>query len=67
MYFVHPAADERFFLHLLLIVVTCATFFEHFRTVGNIKDPTFQATYRTLGLLHDDVEWDTCMWEACID
>jgi hypothetical protein len=27
----------------------------------------FQATYKALGLLQDDAEWDMCMREACID
>jgi hypothetical protein len=67
MYFVHPAVDERFFLHLLFIVVISVTSFEHLQTVDNIKHPTFQAAYKALGLLQDDAEWDTCMWEACID
>jgi len=67
MYFVHPVVGERFFLRLLLTVVPGATFFEHLRTVNNIEHPTFQAAYKTLGLLQDDAKWDTCMREACID
>jgi len=67
MYFIHPAAGERFFLHLLLTIVSGATSFEHLRTVDDIKHPTFQATCKALGLLQDDIEWDTCMREACID
>jgi hypothetical protein len=27
----------------------------------------FQGACRALGLLQDDVEWDTCMREACVD
>jgi len=61
MYFVHPIASERFFLRLLLIVVSGATSFEHLWTINNIKHPTFQATCKALGLLQDDAEWDTCM------
>jgi hypothetical protein len=67
MYFVHPAAGERFFLRLLLIVVPGATSFEHFRTVDDIEHSTFQVACKALGLLQDDAEWDTCMREACID
>jgi hypothetical protein len=37
MYFVHHAASERFFLHLLLIDVPGATSFEHFWTIDNTK------------------------------
>jgi hypothetical protein len=67
MYFIHPAAGERFFLCLLLIVVLGATSFEHLWTVDDIEHPTFQAACKALGLLHDDAKWDMCMREACID
>ncbi len=67
MYFVHPTTGECFFLHLLFIVVPDMTFFEHLWSVDDTKHPTFQATCKTLGLLQDDAEWDTCMREACIN
>jgi hypothetical protein len=67
MYFVHPTTSERFFLHLLLIVVPSTTFFEHLWTVDDIEHSTFQVACGALGLLQNDVEWDTCMHEACID
>jgi len=67
MYFVHPAVGERFFLRLLLTIVPGATSFEHLQTVDDIEHPTFQVACKTLGLLQDDAEWDTCMREACID
>jgi len=66
MYFIHPTAGERFFLRLLLIVILGVTPFEHPRTIDDINHSTFQVAYRALGLLQDNVEWDTCMWEACI-
>jgi hypothetical protein len=67
MYFVHPAAGERFFLRLLFTVVPGATSFKHLWTVDDIEHPTFQAACKALGLLQDDAKWDTCMREACID
>jgi len=67
MYFVHLAAGERFFLHLLLIVIPGATSFERFETIDDIEHLTFQAACKALGLLEDDAEWDMCMREACID
>ncbi len=67
MYFVHLTTGEHFFLHLLLTIIPGTTFFEHLRTVDDTEHPTFQAACETLGLLHDNVEWDTCMREACID
>jgi hypothetical protein len=67
MYFVHPTAGEHFFFRLLLTVVPGATSFEHLQTVDDTEHPTFQVACKTLGLLQDDVEWDMCMREACID
>ncbi len=67
MYFVHPTIGEHFFLCLLLIFVPGATSFEHLRTVNDIEHPTFQAVCGTLGLLQDDIEWDMCIQEACIN
>jgi hypothetical protein len=67
MYFVHPAASERFFLHLPLTIVSGTTFFKHLQIVDNTKHSTFQAACKALGLLQDDAKWDTCMREACID
>ncbi len=67
MYFVHLATTERFFLHLLLIIVLGATSFEHLRVVDDTEHPTFQDACGALGLLLDNAKWDTCMWEACID
>jgi len=51
MYFVHPVANERFFLCLLLTVVPGATSFEHLRIVDDIEHPTFQVACKALGLL----------------
>ncbi len=56
MYFIHPAAGERFFLRLLLTVVLGVPSFEHLRTIDNIEHPTFQVACRALGLLQDDAE-----------
>ncbi len=67
MYFVHPTANERFFLRLLLTIAAGATSFEHLRIINNIEHPKFQVTCRTLKLLQDDAKWDTCMQKACIN
>jgi hypothetical protein len=61
MYFIHPVVDECFFLCLLLIVILGVTSFEHLRTIDDIEHPMFQYAFKALGLLQDDVEWDTCM------
>jgi hypothetical protein len=67
MYFIHPAIGECFFLCLLHTVVPGMTSFEHLQTVDDIEHSTFQATCGALGLLQDNIEWDTCMRETCID
>jgi hypothetical protein len=67
MYFVHPTVGERFFLRLLLIVISGTTSFEHIRTIDDIEHSTFHATCGALGLLEDDTQWNTCMQEAGID
>jgi hypothetical protein len=67
MYFVHPTTSECFILHLILTIVLSATSFEHFWTIDDTKHLTFQAAYRALGLLQNDIKWDTCMHETCID
>jgi hypothetical protein len=67
MYFIHLVIGESFFLHLLLNIVPGATSFKHLWIIDDIEHPTFQVACRALGLLQDDVEWDTCMREACIE
>jgi hypothetical protein len=67
MYFIHHAIGERFFLHLLLIIVPGVTSFEHLWSIDDIKHLMFQAACGALGLLQDNTKWDTCMREACIN
>lgn len=67
MYFVNAASGERYFLRMLLTVVTGATSFEHLHTIDGIVYPTFQATCGAMGLLQDDHQWDVCLLEACVD
>jgi hypothetical protein len=64
MYFVPPAAGERYYLRLLLTQVAGATSFEHLRTVDGEVLPTFQAAAQRRGLLASDDEWDRCLQEA---
>jgi hypothetical protein len=64
MYYVHPSADERFYLRLLLICVKGATSFEHLKTFGITEHPTFKEAYIARGLLEDDSEWLQCLEEA---
>ena len=64
MYFVHPAAGERYYLRILLTKVCGATSFEHLRTVQEILYPSFKEACNALGLLQNDEEWDQCLKEA---
>ncbi|CAG8755002.1 13374_t:CDS:2, partial [Cetraspora pellucida] len=64
MYFIHPQAEERYYLHLLLNIVRGAISFSHLRTVNNIEYPTFKDACEALGMLQNDNEWDECLNEA---
>ena len=64
LYFASPAQGERFYLRMLLTVVTGATSFLHLRTVNGIVHDTFKQTCVALGLLQDDQEWIQCLTEA---
>jgi hypothetical protein len=64
MYYVHPSAEERFYLRLLLTCVKGATSFEHLRTFEGTEHPTFKEACIARGLLEDDSEWHQCLAEA---
>jgi hypothetical protein len=64
MYYVHPSADERFYLRLLLTCVKGATSFEHLKTFEGTEHPTFKEACIARGLLEDDSEWHQCLEEA---
>ena len=64
MWFVSPSQGERFYLRMLLTVITGATLFPDLRTVNGIQHPTFKQACITLGLLQDDQEWIQCLTEA---
>ena len=64
MYFVHPAAGERYYLRMILNVVCNATSFEDLCTVQGIPYHSFKEACNALGLLQDDEEWNQCLKEA---
>jgi hypothetical protein len=64
MYFASPAQGERFYLRILLTVITGTTSFQHLCTVNGIVHPTFKQACVALGLLQDDQEWIQCLTEA---
>ena len=64
MYYVHPSAEERFYIRLLLTCVKGATSFEHLRSFEGTEYPTFKEACIARGLLEDDSEWHQCLEEA---
>ena len=66
MYYVSPAAGERFFLRVLLTAVRGATSFDDLKRVDGLQHPDFKSACVALGLLDSDEEWDRAMREAAI-
>jgi len=66
MFFVPPAAGERYFLRLLLTVAKGPKSFEDLRTTSGVLHPTFQAACIARGLLADDRDWIICFEEAVV-
>ncbi|KAG5715601.1 ATP-dependent DNA helicase PIF1, partial [Termitomyces sp. T112] len=64
MYFASPKQEERFYLRMLLTVVTNATSWADLRTVNGHTYPTYKEACKALGLLEDDAEWRQCLAEA---
>ena len=64
LHFVPPNAGERFYVHLLLMVVKCSKSFEELRSFQGVTYPTFKAACLARGLLEDDAEWRQCLQEA---
>ena len=63
---VHPVAGEVFYLRMLLNHDHSggAKSFEDLRVVNGQQFPTFRLTCNQLGLLQDDMEWETVLEEA---
>jgi hypothetical protein len=66
MYFASPAQRERFYLRMLLTVVTGATSFQDLRTVNGTAYATYKQACIAMGLLQDDQEWVQCLTEAAV-
>ena len=58
------AQGKRFYLWLLLTVVTSAISFDHLHTVNGITYDTYKNVCNALGLLGNDQEWIQCLTEA---
>lgn len=64
MYYVSPAAGERFYIRLQLSQRTGCSSVESLRTVNGVVHPTFKSACGALGLLQNDEEWILCLQEA---
>lgn len=62
--YVHPTADERNYLRLLLNSARGPTCYEDIRTVNGATYPTFKQACYSLGLLNHDKEWNDAIKEA---
>ncbi|GJV29257.1 DNA helicase [Tanacetum coccineum] len=64
--YVHPTSGELLYFRMLLCHQTgCKDFFE-VQIVNKVFYPTCRYACQALGLLGDDVEWDTAFQEACV-
>jgi hypothetical protein len=64
MYYAHPTSGERFYLRLLLAIVTGVTSFEDFRSFEDIQYPNFREACIARGLLDGENEWHQCLLDA---
>jgi hypothetical protein len=66
VYFAGPAAGERYYLRMLLYIVTGPTSWDDLKTVNRIVHNSFKAACAARGLLKTDEEFDHCLKEAAI-
>ena len=64
LYMVQPSEGERYYLRILLTHIKGATSFNDLKTINGYKCRSFKEACIHLGLLQDDAEWNTCLYEA---
>ncbi|CAI2194302.1 19010_t:CDS:2, partial [Funneliformis geosporum] len=64
LYMVQPIEGKRYYLRILLTHITGATSFDNLKTVNKQICRTFKEACTCLGLLQNDNEWNTCLYEA---
>ena len=64
----HTLSGDEIYLKILLNHDHCKgeTSFRELLTVNNIIHESYETVCRTLGLLHDDEEWNTVLQEAAL-
>jgi ATP-dependent DNA helicase PIF1 len=60
---VHPAEGERYYIHVLLNHVTCATSYVDLRTIDGVTLPTFHEAAERRGLVESDNTLDEYLIE----
>ncbi|GFW00167.1 ATP-dependent DNA helicase [Trichonephila clavipes] len=66
VYTVHPGNAECYYLRLLLHKIPGPTSFTALKIVTGVVQPSFQAACKALGVLEDDVHWNSTLKEASI-
>ena len=64
LYYVSPAASERYYLRLLLTSVKSSTSFDDLCIFQGVLAPSFREACLARGLLQNDQEWQQCLREA---
>ena len=66
MVYAHPASGERFYMRLLLNIVTGPKSFEDIRRVGEVVYNTYKEACFHKGLLDSDKEWHIALEDASV-
>ncbi len=56
IYYTNPGTGERFFLYILLIIISSPTSYKYLRTVNGVLYGIFKEAYLTRELITDDNE-----------
>lgn len=64
MCFVEPSHSEKFSLRLLLLQIKGVKNFEDLRSDDGITFDTFQKAANQLGLMDDNMEWESVLADA---
>lgn len=65
IYYAHPITGDRFYMRMLLNIVTGLTCYVDIRTVNGVCYETFKAACVAHVLLEDDNEWNEAILKGC--
>jgi hypothetical protein len=66
MYYVHPTANELYYLRMLLMIVNVAMSYVDLRTFSGTIYATFREACEARSLLESDNEWSLLFHEAIV-